>query len=192
MTADLPAPQPDDLAATRAQWRRELLARRKHLPPESRAIADRAISLEIEGVLEGVAGVLGFYWPIQSEYDARPVVSRWLAGAAGREAALPVVIRRAAPLIFRRWTAQTPMMSAGFGTSVPVPDERVDPDTLLVPLVGFDGAGYRLGYGGGYYDRTLAARLPRPSTIGIGYAICRLESIVPQSFDLKLDRIVVA
>lgn len=137
-------------------------------------------------------GVLGFYWPIQGEYDARPVVTRWLAGGTSRRAALPVVIRRATPLVFRNWTPDTPMMPAGFGTSVPLPDEQVIPRTLLIPLVGFDLAGYRLGYGGGYYDRTVAALPQRPHTIGIGYSICRLASIEPQSFDLKLDRLVIA
>jgi 5-formyltetrahydrofolate cyclo-ligase len=84
------------------------------------------------------------------------------------------------------------MIPAGFGTSVPAPDEQLVPGALLIPLVGFDLAGYRLGYGGGYYDRTVAALPMRPHTIGIGYSICRLESIEPQSYDLKLDRLVVA
>lgn len=188
----VPPPQPDDLAARRAQWRRDLLARRKALHPDERAAADARLDAGLERILDGINGVLGFYWPIQGEYDARPVVTRWLAGAAGRQAALPVVIRRAAPLIFRNWTPETPMMAAGFGTSVPVPDDQLVPRTLLIPLVGFDREGYRLGYGGGYYDRTTAALPERPHTIGIGYAVCRLESIEPQHYDLKLDRLVVA
>jgi len=186
-------PKPDDeLAARRAQWRRDLLARRKALTTEERATADGLLDAELEGMLAGIDGILGFYWPIQGEYDARPVVTRWLAGASGRRAALPVVIRRAAPLIFRNWTAETPMMAAGFGTSVPVPDDQLIPRTLLIPLVGFDRDGYRLGYGGGYYDRTTAALQPRPHTIGIGYATCLLATIEPQDYDLKLDRLIVA
>lgn len=188
----VPPAQPDDLAARRAQWRRDLLTRRKAQSPDARAAADSRLDAELATILAGVEGVLGFYWPIQGEYDARGVVTRWLAGAPGRKAALPVVIRRATPLIFRNWVADTPMMPAGFGTSVPVPDVQVAPRTLLIPLVGFDRHGYRLGYGGGYYDRTTAALLPRPHTIGIGYSICRLESIEPQHYDLKLDRLVVA
>jgi 5-formyltetrahydrofolate cyclo-ligase len=180
------------LASQRAQWRREMLARRKDQPAEVRVRSDQHLDTELTQALEGVDGVLGFYWPIQGEYDARPVVLRWLAGAAGRQAALPVVLRRATPLIFRKWTADTPMIPAGFGTSVPAPDEQLVPRALLIPLVGFDLAGYRLGYGGGYYDRTVAALPMRPYTIGIGYSICRLDSIDPQSYDLKLDRLVVA
>ena len=188
----VPGKQPDELASRRAQWRRDLLAIRKDQTADARAGADRQLDLKLAQALETVDGVLGFYWPIQGEYDARPVISRWLAAQASRRAALPVVIRRATPLIFRNWTADTPMVPAGFGTSVPLPDEQVIPRTLLIPLVGFDLAGYRLGYGGGYYDRTVAALPIRPHTIGIGYSICRLDSIEPQSYDLKLDRLVVA
>ena len=184
--------QPDALAATRKNWRLELLARRAAQPAAERARADHDIGARLDQLLEDVEGVLGFYWPIQSEYDARPAVTKWLSGSTSRLAALPVVLRRAAPLVFRRWTVKTAMVPAGFGTSVPEPDERLAPQTLLVPLVGFDRAGYRLGYGGGYYDRTLAALSPRPVTIGIGYAACRLESIMPQNYDLKLDQLVVA
>ena len=86
------------------------------------------------------------------------------------------------------------MMPAGFGTSVPADGAWLVPDALLIPLVGFDGASYRLGYGGGYYDRTiasLASMTRRPDCTGIGYAICALPSIDPQSYDLKLDRLIV-
>ena len=187
-----PAPQSAALASQRNQWRREMLSRRKDQPGEVRVNADRQLAAQLAQVLETVEGVLGFYWPIQAEYDPRQVITQWLAGAAGRQAALPVVIRRATPLIFRNWTAATPMIPAGFGTSVPAPDEQLVPRTLVIPLVGFDREGYRLGYGGGYYDRTVAALPMRPYAIGIGYSICRLETIEPQSYDLKLDRLVVA
>ena len=187
-----PAPQSAALASQRTQWRREMLSRRKDQPGEVRVNADRQLAAQLAQVLETVEGVLGFYWPIQAEYDPRQVITQWLAGAAGRQAALPVVIRRATPLIFRNWTAATPMIPAGFGTSVPAPDEQLVPRTLVIPLVGFDREGYRLGYGGGYYDRTVAALPMRPYAIGIGYSICRLETIEPQSYDLKLDRLVVA
>jgi len=189
--ANSPA-SPDALATRRAQWRRELLARRKAQSAEERAAADSRLDAALGRVLAEIGGTLGFYWPIQEEYDARPVVTRWLTAEAGRQAALPVVVRRAAPLVFRNWTPATPMMAAGFGTSVPVPEDVVVPDSLLIPLVGFDAAGYRLGYGGGFYDRTIAALQPRPHTIGIGYSICRLDSIDPQSYDLKLDMLIVA
>ncbi|MBL8383448.1 MAG: 5-formyltetrahydrofolate cyclo-ligase [Burkholderiales bacterium] len=182
---------PAELAASRRAWRKALLERRAALPPAERTRADAAIAQQLRAALEGEDGTLGFYWPIQSEFDARPAVTDWLLGGGLRRAALPVVVRRNAPLIFRAWTPATVMRPAGFGTSVPADGETLVPAVLLVPLVGFDDAGYRLGYGGGYYDRTLAALQPRPRTLGIGYAACRLDSIVPQAFDLRLDRLII-
>lgn len=105
-------------------------------------------------------------------------------------AVLPVVIAKHQPLRFRAWQPDTVMQPAGFGTSVPSSGEWLVPTVLLIPLVGFDEAGYRLGYGGGYYDRTLAALQPAPRTIGIGYAAGRLETIYPQAYDLKLDALL--
>ena len=180
-----------DLATCRVLWRRDLLAKRAGMHASARAESDHAISIALTEHLAHVEGVLGFYWPIQHEFDARPAVTTWLAASPSRRAVLPVVVKRAAPLKFRQWTPGTAMQSAGFGTSVPATGDWIDPDALLVPLVGFDDQRYRLGYGGGYYDRTLAALPRRPATVGIGFKICRLESIEPQSYDLKLDRLVL-
>ena len=76
--------------------------------------------------------------------------------------------------------------------NIPIPagDESVEPDVLIAPLVGFDPAGYRLGYGGGYYDRTIASRTAKPFVIGIGFEIARLSTIYPQSHDIPMDVIV--
>lgn len=182
---------PDDLVARRRGWRRDLLAHRAAMPEAERAPADRRLAATLAGRLASVEGTLGFYWPIQAEFDARTIVAAWLAAIPGRRAVLPVVVKRSAPLRFRAWTPDTPMRAAGFGTSVPDAGEWLEPDALVVPLVGFDAAGYRLGYGGGYYDRTLAALPKRPLTIGIGYAHARLASIEPQPFDLRLDEILI-
>lgn len=185
------SPQSVGLATRRIQWRRDMLALRAGMPISARAEADRTIGVALTAHLAHFEGVLGFYWPIQHEFDARPAVTTWLAASNNRRAVLPVVIKRAAPLKFRQWTSATAMQSAGFGTSVPATGDWLDPDALLVPLVGFDDQHYRLGYGGGYYDRTLAALPRRPDTIGIGFKICRLLSIEPQSHDLKLDRLIL-
>lgn len=182
---------PPELAERRRAWRRDLLARRAAMPAADREAADRGLAERLSARLATVEGVLGFYWPIQSEFDARPVVTAWLAGAPGRRAVLPVVVKRSSPLQFRAWTPDTAMRVAGFGTSVPDSGEWLVPDALVVPVVGFDAAGYRLGYGGGYYDRTLAALPRRPRTFGVGYEFARLASIEPQSFDLQLDEILV-
>jgi 5-formyltetrahydrofolate cyclo-ligase len=181
------------LAARRAGWRRELLARRAALNGQARAAADAVLARRLVEALRDVDGVLGFYWPIQSEFDARATVAAWLAAAATagqRRAVLPVVEKHHAPLRFRAWTPGTRMRPAGFGTSVPDEGEWLIPTCLVIPLVGFDSDGYRLGYGGGYYDRTLGALPARPLCIGVAYACCALDSIEPQSFDTRMDRIV--
>lgn len=186
-----PAPVPVDLATRRIQWRRDLLGLRANMQVGERAEADQTIGIALTTLLAGFEGVLGFYWPILHEFDARPAITQWLAASSHRRAVLPLVVKRAAPLKFREWTPATTMQSAGFGTSVPATGHWIDPDALLVPLVGFDDQHYRLGYGGGYYDRTLAALPRRPDTTGIGYKICRLKSIEPQSHDIKLDRLII-
>ena len=179
------------LAAQRQIWRKARIDARKTMAPELRAAADAALDAQLRAALASIdQGVLGFYWPIQAEFDARPAVSAWLAGAGRRRAALPVVMARHQALQFRTWTSDTQMQPAGFGTLVPSTGEWLVPTVLLIPLVGFDDAGYRLGYGGGYYDRTLAALDPAPRTIGIGYAAGRLATIDPQSYDLRLDSLI--
>ena len=183
---------PEGLAAQRAVWRRECLARRASMPEDERGAADGRLAKSLAALIADIDGMLGFYWPIQREFDARPLVTEWLARGGNRNAVLPVVIKRHTPLLFRDWTPTSAMRSAGFGTSVPDSGDWRTPTCLLVPLVGFDAAGYRLGYGGGYYDRTLASLSPRPRTIGIGYECTRLQSIDPQCFDLKLDTVLTA
>lgn len=185
--------QADTLTATRQEWRKQLLQRRRDMPPAERAHADAVLDAQLRAALDQIdAGPLGFYWPIQAEFDARPAVTAWLAQGQGRAAALPVVIARHQPVRFRHWVPGSLMQAAGFGTSIPTAGEWLTPTVLVIPLVGFDDAGYRLGYGGGYYDRTLAALAPRPHTIGVGFAACRLASIDPQSHDLKLDQVLAA
>jgi 5-formyltetrahydrofolate cyclo-ligase len=104
--------------------------------------------------------------------------------------ALPVVIAKATPLIFRPWHPGAPMARGVWDIPVPASGEPVEPDTLLVPLLGFDAEGYRLGYGGGFYDRTIAAMAIRPRTIGVGFACGRLSTIRPQPYDVRMDVIV--
>ena len=186
---------PDTLTQQRQEWRKERIATRKSMPADARAAADAALDTQLRDCLNGLAsGVLAFYWPIQAEFDVRPAVTDWLAGSdqsgCERQAVLPVVMAKDQPLRFRAWEPDTVMQPAGFGTSVPSTGEWLTPTVLLMPLVGFDGAGYRLGYGGGYYDRTLAVLQPVPRTIGIGYAAGRLATIHPQAYDLKLDALI--
>ncbi|WP_404826962.1 5-formyltetrahydrofolate cyclo-ligase [Ferribacterium limneticum] len=132
--------------------------------------------------------VVAFCWPIKHEPDVRAVVERWTA--LGAIAALPVVVAEDAALAFRVWTADTPLAPDRYGIPTPMAGDFVQPDLILLPLNGFDGAGYRLGYGGGYFDRTLAVLSPRPLAVGVGFETNRLDSIRPENHDQRLDWIV--
>jgi 5-formyltetrahydrofolate cyclo-ligase len=103
---------------------------------------------------------------------------------------LPEVVEKAAPLVFRAWKPGDRLVSGVWNIPVPADGEPVQPDLLLIPLVGFDSRRYRLGYGGGYYDRTLAILDPRPLTVGIGHAFQYLPTIHPQPDDIPMDAIV--
>jgi 5-formyltetrahydrofolate cyclo-ligase len=173
-------------------WRRALrpvlIGRRRAVRGEERArVKEHIAELLLREVPELRAATIGFCWPFKGEIDCRALVESCLA--SGAQAALPAVVERGQPLEFWDWH---PRMALQRGVwDIPVPAERrpVQPTILLVPLVGFDSAGYRLGYGGGYYDRTLAAMSPRPLAIGIGYELARLESIHPQWHDIPMDAI---
>ena len=177
------------IQAWRKQTRRTLIAQRRELPRRDKLRCDSAISTALDELAPRLADRrVGFYWPLNGEVDLMPFMRRTVGKM--REAALPVVIGKEQPLEFWRWSARTKLCARGLW-NIPSPIERivVNPDVLLVPLVGFDEAGYRLGYGTGYYDRTLAAA-PGPLTIGIGYEMASLGSIYPQPHDIPMKLIV--
>jgi len=147
---------------------------------------------------------LAFYWPISDEVDLRDIIAQWLARDAQqssrgsslqlphvqRIAALPVVGAKDAPMTFHRWHADMPMQEGAFRIPVPAQIEVVIPDLLLVPCVGFDTHCYRLGYGGGFYDRTLAAMSPRPATLGIALSCTGVDALPIETHDIPLDGIL--
>ncbi|WP_323119585.1 5-formyltetrahydrofolate cyclo-ligase [Burkholderia alba] len=135
---------------------------------------------------------VGFYWPLAGEFDARAAVSAWLAGDPDRQAALPVIRQPHTPLEFHAWRPDAPMREGHHRIPEPASDEPVVPDLLLIPCVGFDRAGYRLGYGGGYYDRTLCAwpDATRPVTVGVAYEVCGVDALPREAHDRPLDWIV--
>ncbi len=135
--------------------------------------------------------VVSAFWPIRSELDLRPLMTRLCERGCG--IALPVVTARRTALTFRQWTPSTRLVEARFGVSVPPEDAPVlEPDWLLVPLLAFDASGYRLGYGGGFYDITLAGLRARKSVFAIGTAFDGQEvARVPRSSDdARLDAIL--
>ena len=136
----------------------------------------------------GQYAVLGIYWSMRGEIDIRDIARRHIE--AGGSVALPVVVEKQAPVEFWHWKPGMGMRRGVWNIPIPVKREVLTPDACIVPLVGFDGENYRLGYGGGYYDRTLAAVAKRPFCVGLGYAEARLASIFPQPHDIPMNLIV--
>ncbi|NIF55256.1 5-formyltetrahydrofolate cyclo-ligase [Burkholderia sp. Ax-1724] len=135
---------------------------------------------------------VGFYWPLAGEFDARGAIAIWLAASARHEASLPIVTERGAPLEFHAWTPDMPMRIGHHRITEPTSERIVLPELLFVPCVGFDDDGFRLGYGGGYYDRTLAGwpAAQKPITVGIAYEACRTQALEREAHDIPLDLIV--
>jgi 5-formyltetrahydrofolate cyclo-ligase len=131
---------------------------------------------------------LGFFWPIRGEPDLAPVVARWLAADAKRRAALPVV--EGDRLAFAPWMPGMALQPGRFDIPVPPGTARLTPQLMLIPCVGFDDARYRLGYGGGFYDRTLGALAVRPVMVGVAFDCGRVTSIDPQPHDIRLDLVI--
>jgi 5-formyltetrahydrofolate cyclo-ligase len=168
--------------------RKQLLAARKAMPPEEKAWRDRAIGERLLAWLDAnPAASIGVYWPTQGEPDLTEVYP--LLAARGIALALPVVVEREAPLVFHVWRPGDTLVTDAHGVMAPVDRSTlVKPELLVVPCVGFDARGYRLGYGGGYYDRTLAVELP-PRTVGIAYAMCEAE-FEAGTYDIGMDGVI--
>jgi 5-formyltetrahydrofolate cyclo-ligase len=162
---------------------------RAALPPAQRGLWGRAIEAALWNVLAArPPGVIGVYWPFRGEFDPRPLFDRLIGH--GWRAALPAVIDRKGPLEYRLWQPGEPLVAGVWDIPIPEKREVVLPQTVLAPLVGFDLECYRLGYGGGYFDRTLAAAAPRPLAVGVGFELSGLDTIHPQPFDMPMDLIV--
>ena len=175
--------------AWRKAERARLLAERQAIPTARRQRITPLILGSIATHVPALTGAtVGIYWPFRGEIDIRSLAS--LHADSETVFALPVVVEYGAPLEFHRWRLGDHLIPGVWNIPVPARREPVTPDLLLVPLLGHDAAGYRLGYGGGFYDRTLAAMHPRPRTVGIGYAYAALDSIGPHAHDIPMDAIV--
>lgn len=176
---------PDDKAALRAAARIARDAAARH-DPAGDALALSRHFLDCFALPAGA--VVAGYWPTQDEIDPRPLMLA-LAGR-GHELVLPVVIARAAPLVFRHWDGATLPPPGRFG--IPAPAETATmrrPDVILVPLLAFDARGHRLGYGGGYYDRTLAGWRADGTGLAVGLAFAgqQIDHLTPEPTDQQLD-----
>ena len=180
---------PAEIVVWRRERRRELLAVREALGAATRAAWGRNISRSIlQGLPLLAGGFLGIYWPFRGEFDPRFVARALRLGGAG--IGLPVVVARDQPLIFREWHPGSEMLRGGLDIPYPASGDIKVPDACVIPPVGFDRRGYRLGYGAGFFDRTLAAMSPRPLAVGVAFECARMETIFPQRHDIALDFVV--
>jgi 5-formyltetrahydrofolate cyclo-ligase len=175
-----PPPSTDPRQTARAK----LIAMRQSLP--DRVERERVLGARVGRWLRTMPTKrVAFYWPLRGEPDLRSTLAAWLAEDAQRTAGLPVVVGKL--LEFAPWTPGAPMKDGDFGISIPATAERFAPQVVLVPCVAIDLQRYRLGYGGGFYDRTLASLAVRPVTVGIAFDVARINSIGPQPHDVRLD-----
>jgi 5,10-methenyltetrahydrofolate synthetase len=179
----------EEIKAWRKQKRAELIALRTGVPEvERRRWNDRITDQLVSAFEIPEDAVVGFCWPYKAEFDARFAVRRWRE--SGATAALPEVVRPKAPLVFRKWWPGAPTRAGVYDIPVPNGTDAVETDIAIVPMNGFDGRGYRLGYGGGFFDRTLEACGRRMIAIGVAYETLRLDTIHPQPHDVPMDFIV--
>jgi len=177
----------------RKEWRKQkrklLITAREAIPKEVHQQWSQSISGFLKQDFSQLNElVLGIYWPFRNEYDPRLVAQYFLE--QGVTLALPEVVQRNEPLCFRKWTPETAMKKGEYDIPVPIGTSFVTPNALLIPMVGFDSRGYRLGYGSGYFDRTLAKYHTPPIAIGIAFELQRLPDTYPQSHDIPMHHII--
>lgn len=175
------------------QWRRDtrvrLIEKRMAVSFQDRFDWSKRISEELARLLASNYGkLIGIYWPFRGEYDARPLLTS--LKDQGIRLALPVVVAKAQPLQFREWWPGVAMTRGVWNIPIPEEGASVCPEIVIAPLVGFDPRGYRLGYGGGFYDRTLASMAVEPLCIGVGFEFARLATIHPRPHDIPMDIVV--
>lgn len=177
------SPSPD-----KQQLRRQLKERRRAIDPErKRAWDDRIGARVLAWWRANRCASLGVYWPLAGEPDLRRAYAE--LAEQGVRLALPVVVARDTALGFAEWVPGEPTVADGMGVAVPAHRRMVArPAALLIPCLGFDAQGYRLGYGGGFYDRTLADA-PRPRTVGVAYA-CQRVGFGLDEYDIPLGEII--
>jgi 5-formyltetrahydrofolate cyclo-ligase len=179
----------DEVKAWRRVERDRLIAAREGLDAATLELLRQRIDAHLWRSFPGLAAAtLAFCWPIRREYDARRLAQR--LRECGAVTALPVVVAPRQPLVFREWHPGVTLASGPLGIPYPVGSDLVVPTVVLVPMNGWDEAGYRLGYGGGFFDRTLASLTKKPVVIGVSYELARMTTIRPQSWDIPMDWVV--
>jgi 5,10-methenyltetrahydrofolate synthetase len=178
-----------DIGVWRRAQREYRVAWRIALPETERIARGRRITASLLTLLPSPRDIaIGFCWPFQAEFDPRFAVRQWRE--QGAIVALPEVLGKGLPLRFRQWWPGAPMIRGIYDIPVPDATPEVVPDIMIVPMNAFDACGYRLGYGGGYFDLTLARPERRAVAIGVAYEGCRVPTIYPQPHDIAMDLVV--
>jgi 5-formyltetrahydrofolate cyclo-ligase len=178
-----------DVRRWRKAERERLLTLRSTLNSEQRDSALESICEQLDRFLQSSAiSVLGAYWPMHGELDLR----HWMELQAdkGLTIALPIICAPDLPLKYSRWQPQGAMRRGAWGIAEPFDNDWVEPQMVLVPLLGVDPQQHRLGYGGGYFDRSLAAAEPNRQAVGIGFNCARIATIYAQAHDIPMDRVI--
>ena len=184
-----PAAAAPDAPDASAALRGKLVAARQALPDR----LERAVALQSAlrvWLVSRTETRIGAYWPIKGEFDPLPALYRWSEADDTRRIGLPVVDREAGSLRFHVWYPGCPTELDAFDIPKPKGTEVFEPQLLLLPCVGYGPAGVRLGYGGGFYDRTVMALQPRPVTVGLCYSNGFLPMLRQQAQDLPLDALI--
>lgn len=188
---------PETRRQRKRELRKELRERRAKLPVETRDAAAHAVVTSLQASPLVLGSLVAGYWPIGEELDPRPLMAS--LEAQGHTLALPITPDIPGPLLFRQWRMGEPLQAGRFGTSEPRPEAPVcRPDVLLLPLLAFTKRGDRLGYGGGFYDRTIAALLasaeelphPKPLLLGLAFSCQELGTLPTETTDQPLDWII--
>ncbi len=166
-----------------------MIAQRQAISLEQRLMWSEQIDRHLKHLLERLApNEVGACWPFRAEHDLRPVCA-WLRGR-GVLTTLPRVVGSGQALQWRRWDETVALVADRMGLKYPAEGESLAPDLLLIPGNAFDDCGYRLGYGAGFFDITLARAQPRPIAVGVAYAIARVPDLLPKPHDLPMDWLV--
>jgi 5,10-methenyltetrahydrofolate synthetase len=185
----------DKSAQTKKILRQQLIADRLAMPDRAAraTMLQQVMRIWLVGRTDTV---IGAYWPIKGEFDPLPALHRWkedgelLDEPLRRRIGLPVIDKLTKTLTFHVWYPGCPMEEDAYGIPKPKDTDVIQPTLLFVPCVGYGPGGYRLGYGGGFYDRTLASLQPQPFTVGLGFTQGFVDDLEPELHDIPLDAIL--
>lgn len=190
VSSELVAQQHQDVARWRKAERERLIFARRAIDPTTRAQHARKIETRLDALIGSPLGyIVSGYWPFRGEPDLR----QWAESIHGRggQFALPVVVKRNQPLIFRLWAPGAPLERGVWNIPIPADGAKeVIPDIVIAPVVGFDPLCYRLGYGGGFFDRTLESIGRSVRVLGVGYAQQSISTIYAQPHDIPMDAVI--